>query len=145
MMTRDTGRSKEKKPAAPLQTHHAFLDTQVFRKLGHNSESPPLLALRQQIAAGRIILHMTDIRLAEIERQIRDYVAEAAQAVRLAPRRALKGLSRKASRDRPLASGSKCLVFAVARANFRPAISLRFSHFARSRSANVSPILKGRH
>jgi hypothetical protein len=83
-MAKAPGDSTRKKLAAPLQTHHVFLDTQVYRKLGHNPKSPPLVALQEQIEAGRIILHMTDITLAEIERQLRDYVAEAAQAVKAA-------------------------------------------------------------
>ena len=43
-------------------------------------------ALRDQIAADRLILHMTDITLAEVRRQLTDDVGEAAIAVKNARR-----------------------------------------------------------
>ncbi|WP_169926432.1 PIN domain-containing protein, partial [Gluconobacter albidus] len=62
-------------------THHVFLDTQVYRSLGHNLDSPPLLALREQIAADRLVLHITDITLCEIKRQIGSNVGDAANSM----------------------------------------------------------------
>jgi len=72
--------------ASALVTHHVFLDTQVYRSQGHNPDSPLLLALRDQIAADRLVLHITDITLAEIERQLGDVVGDAAAAMKDARR-----------------------------------------------------------
>ena len=72
--------------ASALVTHHVFLDTQVYRSQGHNPDSPLLLALRDQIAADRLVLHITDITLAEIERQLGDVVGGAATAMKDARR-----------------------------------------------------------
>ncbi len=66
--------SKQHRPAEPLSTRHIFLDTQVYREVGHNPENPALKALEESIAAHRIVLHVTDITLAEIKRQLREQV-----------------------------------------------------------------------
>jgi len=72
--------------ASALVTHHVFLDTQVYRAHAHNPDSPMLLALRDQIAADRLILHITDITLAEVERQLGEFAGEAAAAMKKARR-----------------------------------------------------------
>ena len=72
--------------ASALVTHHVFLDTQVYWSHGHNPDSPLLLALRDQIAADRLVLHITDITLAEIKRQLGEFVGDAAAAVKKARR-----------------------------------------------------------
>lgn len=54
----------------PLTTHHVFLDTQVYKSLGHNPESPLLREMSKKIKDGEIRLHITDITLWEIERQL---------------------------------------------------------------------------
>jgi hypothetical protein len=72
--------------ASALVTHHVFLDTQVYRAHAHNPDSPPLLALRDHIAADRLILHITDITLAEIERQLGELAGEATAAMKKARR-----------------------------------------------------------
>ena len=72
--------------ASALVTHHVFLDTQVYRAHAHNPDSPPLLALRDYIAADRLILHITDITLAEIERQHAELAGEATAAMKKARR-----------------------------------------------------------
>lgn len=73
--------------ASTLITHHVFLDTQVYRTYRHDLDSPPLLALRDHIAADRLVLHITDITLAEIERQLAELAGEAAAAVKKARRK----------------------------------------------------------
>jgi PIN domain len=72
--------------ASALVTHHVFLDTQVYRTHAHNPDSPMLLALRDHIAADRLVLHITDITLAEIERQLGELAGEAAAAMKKARR-----------------------------------------------------------
>jgi PIN domain len=64
-----------------LQTHHVFLDTEVYRQLGHNPENPILKALGDHITASGLILHTTDITFAEIERQLHDFVGKTALAM----------------------------------------------------------------
>lgn len=54
----------------PLTTHHVFLDTQIYKSLGHNPESPLLKEMAKKIKDGEIRLHITDITLSEIERQL---------------------------------------------------------------------------
>lgn len=88
----------------PLETHHVFLDTQVYRRLGHNPDSPPLITLQQRIEAGRLVLHMTDITLSEIGRQLSDHVGEASQSVKAARMKVgiwNKRLSETTSQDLP--------------------------------------------
>lgn len=63
------------RPAEPLETRHVFLDTQVYRSLGHNPENPALKTLKDHVKAYRVVLHTTDITLLEVKRQL----LEAAQ------------------------------------------------------------------
>jgi uncharacterized protein YegJ (DUF2314 family) len=72
--------------AGGLQTHHVFLDTDVYRQLGHNPESPVLKALGDQIAAKGLVLHSTDITFAEIQRQLHEFVGKAAASMNAARR-----------------------------------------------------------
>ena len=65
---------KQHRPAEPLLTRHVFLDTQVYRALGHNPASQALVTLKEQIEAHRVVLHTTDITLLEVERQIRELI-----------------------------------------------------------------------
>jgi hypothetical protein len=67
--------SSKRRPAEPLETRHVFLDTQVYRALGHNPENPALKTLKDHILAHRVVLHTTDITLFEVRRQL----MEAAQ------------------------------------------------------------------
>lgn len=64
-----------------LLTHHVFLDTEVYRQLGHNPENPLLKTLAEQISARGLELHTTDITFAEIRRQLREFVGKATQAI----------------------------------------------------------------
>jgi hypothetical protein len=68
-------------PPDGLQTHHIFLDTEVYRQLGHNPDSPPLKALADHITANGLVLHTTDITLAEIRRQLREFVGKTEVAM----------------------------------------------------------------
>jgi hypothetical protein len=58
-------------PAERLASRHIFLDTQVYRALGHN---PALALLKEQVNSHRVVLHTTDITLLEVRRQIRERV-----------------------------------------------------------------------
>lgn len=64
-----------------LQTHHIFLDTEVYRQLGHNPDTPPLKTLSGHIESSGLVLHTTDITLAEIRRQLREFVGKTGQAM----------------------------------------------------------------
>lgn len=72
--------------APVLVTHHVFLDTQVYRTQAHNPDSPLLQTLRDHILADRLVLHITDITLAEIERQLGELAAEPTSALKKARR-----------------------------------------------------------
>ena len=61
-----------------LLTRHIFLDTEVYRRFGHDLNSAPLQALGQHIEEESLVLHITDITLSEIERQILDEAATPA-------------------------------------------------------------------
>jgi predicted nucleic acid-binding protein len=74
--------------AEPLETRHVFLDTDVYRQLGHNPDTAPLQELGKKIAAGQLILHTTDITLAEIRRQLAEFVAESATELKAARKKA---------------------------------------------------------
>ena len=65
---------KQYRSAEPLSTRNIFLDTQVYRELGHNPANPALITLKEQIDAHRVVLHTTDITLLEVKRQIRERV-----------------------------------------------------------------------
>lgn len=86
------------RPADQLVTRHVFLDTQVYRELGHNPANPALTALKQHIDAHRIVLHTADITLAEVRRQIQELVLSRA--------RELGALERDFRRWRKQAPGS---------------------------------------
>lgn len=62
-----------------LETRHVFLDTQVYNGLKHNPDNPALRALAEHVAQGRLALHVTDVTLEEIARQLREGVAARAR------------------------------------------------------------------
>lgn len=86
----DVAEKKKQKTATPLETRHVFLDTEVYNKLKHNAANRALTLLAEHIAAHRIVLHVTDINLAEIKRQI----AEEVEQTRAALTRIEKDLTR---------------------------------------------------
>ncbi|NTF98210.1 PIN domain-containing protein [Rhizobium rhizogenes] len=68
-------RKQEKKgEVEPLPSRHVFLDTQVYRALGHNPANPAMRLLAKQVAEHRVVLHTTDITLLEVKRQIHERV-----------------------------------------------------------------------
>ncbi len=74
-----------RKHTEPLRTRHVFLDTEVYRRAGFNISNTSFSLLQKETAAGRIVLHVTDITLSEIRRQLKEMVIEkAAEAKRLA-------------------------------------------------------------
>jgi hypothetical protein len=64
-----------------LKTRHVFLDTEVYKRYGHNLNDKVLQRLLQLTKDQISTLHITDITLAEIERQLGDMAIEIAQAV----------------------------------------------------------------
>jgi hypothetical protein len=52
-------------PAERLASRHIFLDTQVYRALGHNPANRALALLKEQVNSHRVVLHTTDITLLE--------------------------------------------------------------------------------
>ncbi|WP_374655121.1 PIN domain-containing protein [Phenylobacterium sp.] len=62
-----------------LETRHVFLDTQVYNGLKHNPHNPALRALAQHVMQGRLTLHVTDVTLEEVARQLREVVAARAR------------------------------------------------------------------
>jgi hypothetical protein len=74
-----------RKATEPLRTRHVFLDTEVYRRAGFNIANTQFTLLGKEIDAERLTLHVSDITLAEIHRQLKETVAEkAAAAKRLA-------------------------------------------------------------
>jgi PIN domain len=64
-----------------LKTRHVFLDTEVYRRFGHNLNAKVLQTLLKQIKDHVCTLHTTDITLSEIKRQLGDMALETAQVV----------------------------------------------------------------
>lgn len=62
-----------------LETRHVFLDTQVYHGLKHSPDNPALRALAQHVYAGRLTLHLTDVTLEEVARQLRETAAARAR------------------------------------------------------------------
>lgn len=73
--------TKQKVESTPLQTRHVFLDTEVFNKLKHNAANRALDILGRHVDERRLVLHVTDITLLEIKRQIAEEVEQARAAL----------------------------------------------------------------
>lgn len=84
------GDRKRQAEPLPLETRHAFLDTQVFRKLRHNPANRALKLLADQVEARRLVKHTTDITLEEISR----HIAQDVEQSRVALSKARKDLDR---------------------------------------------------
>lgn len=56
--------------ACGLATRNVFLDTEIYRGYGHNLDSAPMKTFSDHLKKGRFNLHITDITLNEIRRQI---------------------------------------------------------------------------
>lgn len=78
-----TAAPPKKKQAAskPLETRHVFLDTEVYHKLKHNAANGALKLLAEHVGEHRVVLHVTDITLAEIYRQIAEDVEQSRAAL----------------------------------------------------------------
>jgi hypothetical protein len=87
---------KQHSPAEPLASRHIFLDTQVYRALGHNPANRAMTLLKEQVTSHRVVLHTTDITLAEVRRQIRERV--------LARQRELRAIEKDLTRWRKSAA-----------------------------------------
>lgn len=64
----------ESAPAEQLKTRHVFLDTELYRSLGHSPANRALTLLKDKIEEHLVVLHTTDITLMEVSRQIREKV-----------------------------------------------------------------------
>ena len=53
-----------------LRTRNVFLDTQVYRSHAHNLRTKVMELLRNYVADGIFLLHITDVTLREVRRQI---------------------------------------------------------------------------
>lgn len=115
-----------RKPTVPLRTRHVFLDTEVYRRAGFNISNTPFTLLAKEIERGRIVLHVSDITLAEINRQLKETVLEkAAEAKRLA--RDFNRIAQISGRDNVTVNEVDGLVLAnVACAGFTEALVKRF-------------------
>ncbi len=71
--TRPAAETRHRRAEA-LTSRHIFLDTQVYRALGHNPANRAMTLLKEQIDSHHVVLHVTDITLLEVERQIRERV-----------------------------------------------------------------------
>lgn len=85
-----TENKRQRSTGKPLETRHIFLDTEVYHKIKHNAANVALKLLAEHVDAHRIVLHVTDITLAEIKRQI----AEDVEQSRIALARVEKDLKR---------------------------------------------------
>lgn len=71
--------AKESKASSPLQTRHVFLDTEVYHGLRHNTANAAFRAVLEHAQAHRLVLHVTDLTLLEIRRQISESIAARAR------------------------------------------------------------------
>lgn len=76
---RNDGHADGNNSRKSLETRHVFLDTQVYRNFGHNRSNPALKLIKEHVEAHRIVLHISDITLLEIQRQIKELVISRQQ------------------------------------------------------------------
>jgi hypothetical protein len=67
-----------------LRTRHVFLDTEVYRQCGHNPSHQKLRVLAEIVSQRGILLHISDITSAEVERQIEEKIDEDSVAIKKA-------------------------------------------------------------
>lgn len=109
------------KRVEPLVSRHVFLDTQVYRALGHSPTNRAMGLLKQQIEMHRIVLHITDITLMEVRRQIRERV--------LTRQREIKSLEKDLSHWRKIAPGTLNDAIDIDVASLSDALYEKFSIF----------------
>ncbi len=95
--------TKKKAATSGLATRHVFLDTQVYQAHSYNLESGPFTELRRLVDMGHIVIHISDITLAELERHIHEDAQKFADAVATTNRHRerWKVLAPKATGDTP--------------------------------------------
>lgn len=81
-------------PQGPLLTREVFLDTEVYRRYGLETNGPSITALLSHIADQRLELHFTDITLNEIRRQLVTDAEKMVDEVRRARRTLAKWQTR---------------------------------------------------
>lgn len=90
-------------PSRPaLSTREVFVDTDPYFRLGHDLTKAPILSLFEHAAEGRLRLHITDLTLREILRQITEAAEKDVASIKVA-RAALNRWRARA----PKAAGSK--------------------------------------
>ncbi|MGV1785839.1 MULTISPECIES: PIN domain-containing protein [Agrobacterium] len=110
-----------------METRHVFLDTDAFRQLGHNPDAAPLVELGKKIAEGQLILHMTDITLAEIRRQLSEHIAEAAREGKAARKSVFKWRQRHPALVADIQDIDVAAVSAAAFEKFRHAVEEKWN------------------
>jgi hypothetical protein len=65
----------------PLRSREVFLDTEIYRRLGFDTQHPSFASLESHIAEDRLALHLTDITRQEIARQLSQQAREAMDEV----------------------------------------------------------------
>lgn len=100
--------SDGRKPAEALATREVFLDTEAFRRVEFDVAHPTIVALFKHVDEGRLKLHITDITLREILKQMLQMadrlvgeVNGARDALRTWKSRVPEGLAREHGLDGP--------------------------------------------
>lgn len=78
-------------PTGPLETRDVFVDTEVYRRSGFDLDKAVFASLFEQIREGRLRLHIADITLWEIRRQMAQQIDELVRTIS-GGRRAMAGL-----------------------------------------------------
>jgi hypothetical protein len=89
---------RPKQSNAGLKTRHVFLDTEAYRRNGHNLNAKVLQSLLRYIKDDACTLHITDITKSEIKAQIRELAGEIASTVNKGNNKGNKELRRWYSR-----------------------------------------------
>lgn len=79
--TRTASKKAQYTGSKQLETRHVFLDTEVYHKLKHNVANAALKLLSRHVADHIIALHVTDIMLSEIKRQIAEDIDQSRAAL----------------------------------------------------------------
>ncbi|XWN32735.1 MAG: PIN domain-containing protein [Devosia sp.] len=82
--------SPPRRRAAPLPTRHVFLDTEVYRRFSLNAQHPLLQQLGEAAIKHRVVWHITDITLQELERHILRNTNEHTDTIRSLEKKALR-------------------------------------------------------
>lgn len=123
-----------------LRTREVFVDTEAFRRIGFDTTKPSIQALRDHVDEDRLQIHLTDITLSEIRRQIAADAQEAMEAIKRARATAAKWRRRA---PKSMGKGPKLVkpinTEAVAREafeHFRDSLAPFIRHFATRQEAS---------